>query len=138
MSYLSDRLSDLQHHLSHLRQLRAQVRNPKELRQDLSLDNDVRHSLLISSQRVIDIAAELSSRRRLRFEDYSEAVRNLAIYEEFPDPLIRRIEHLPDLRDALIHGNGPVDPARIVSALQEIDGLERFVAAVEKVAAKRR
>lgn len=138
MSYLTERLSDLQHHLSHLQELRAQVRAPKDLRHDLSLDNDVRHSLLVSSQRVIDIAAELSSRRRLRFEDYSEAVRNLAIYEEFPDALIRRIEHLPELRDTLIHGNGPVDPARIVSALQEIDGLERFVAAVEKLASKKR
>ncbi len=138
MSYLTDRLSDLQHHLDHLRELRSRVRAAKDLRQDLSLDNDVRHSLLIASQRVIDIAAELSSRRRLRFEDYSEAVRNLAIYEEFPDALIRRIEHLPELRNALIHGNGPVEPARLVTALQDTDGLQRFVTAVEKLATKRR
>lgn len=138
MSYLTDRLSDLQHHLSHLQELRTRVRAPKNLLHDLSLDNDVRHSLLIASQRMIDIAAELSSRRRLRFEDYSEAVRNLAIYEEFPDALIRRIEHLPELRDALIHGNGPVEPARLVTALQDTDGLQRFVTAVEKLAAKRR
>lgn len=138
MPYLTDRLSDLRRHLSHLQELRERVRTPKDLRHDLSLDNDVRHSLLVASQRVIDIAAELSSRRRLRFEDYSEAVRNLAIFEEFPDALIRRIEHLPELRNALIHGNGPVDPARVLSALEEVDGVERFVAAVEKLATKRR
>lgn len=133
MSYLDDRIAELHRHLDHLDELQDRVRTVDDLRRDLSLDNDVRHSLLVASQRVIDIAGELSSRRRLRFEDFSEAIRNLAIYEEFTDPLIRRLEPLPELRNGLVYGNGAGEPARVVDALHHLDGIERFVQALEKL-----
>ena len=138
MTYLTDRLNDLRRHLEHLAELRPRARSAEALRRDLSLDNDVRYSLLIVCQRTIDVAAELSSRRRLRFGDYSEAVRNLAIYEEFPDALIRQIEPLAELRNALVHGNGPVEPARVVEALGRMDAVERFFQAATRLTGKKR
>lgn len=138
MTYLDDRITDLRLHLDHLADLRARVRTGEDLRRDLSLDNDVRHSLLLVSQRVIDIAGELSSRRRLRFEDFSEAIRNLAIYEELTDAMIRKLEHLPELRNALIYGNGSADPGHVIEALHHLDGVERFVQALSKLGQKRR
>lgn len=138
MTYLNDRVADLRRHVDHLLELGSRARSVKELRASRSLDNDVRYSLLIACQRVIDVAAELSSRRRLRFEDYSEAVRNLAIYEEFPDPLIRQMEPLVELRHALIHGNGPVEPARVADAVGRLDAIERFLQATGRLTGKRR
>ena len=114
------------------------MRSADDLRRDLSLDNDVRHSLLVASQRVIDVAGELSSRRRLRFEDFSEAIRNLAIYEEFTDPLIRKLEPLPELRNGLVYGNGAGDATRVIDALHHLDGIERFVQALERLGQKKR
>lgn len=138
MTYLDDRLAELRTHLDHLDEVRQRISTPGELRRDRSLDNDLRHSLLLVCQRVIDIAGELSTRRRLRFEDYSEAIRNLAIYEEFPDALIRRLEPLPDLRNALVHGNGVVEPPHLVDALDHLDGVERFAETVERLGVRRR
>ena len=138
MTYLDDRLSDLRTHLDHLAEVRGRISAPGDLRRDRSLDNDLRHSLLLVCQRVIDIAGELSTRRKLRFADYSEAIRNLAIYEEFPDALIRRLEPLPDLRNALVHGNGLLEPAHLIAALDQLDGIERFIEAVGKLGPRRR
>jgi uncharacterized protein YutE (UPF0331/DUF86 family) len=138
VSYLDDRIAELRRHLDHLRAIQGRVRSADDLRRDLSLDNDVRHSLLVACQRVIDVAGELSSRRRLRFEDFSEAIRNLAIYEELTDPLIRKLEPLPELRNGLVYGNGAGDAARVVDALRHLDGIERFVLALEKLGHKRR
>ena len=138
MTYLDDRLAELRIHLDHLDEVRRRIASPGDLRRDRSLDNDLRHSLLLVCQRVIDIAGELSTRRRLRFEDYSEAIRNLAIYEELSDSLIRRLEPLPDLRNALVHGNGLVEPAHLMSALDHLDEVERFADTVERMGVRRR
>lgn len=135
MSYLADRLADLRRHLDHLAELRPRVSGPESLRGDLSLANDVRYSLLIVCQRVIDVAAELSTRRGLRFEDFQEAVRNLAIYEDFPDALIRRLEPLPELRNHLIYGGG--DYERAVDLLSKLDGVERFAQGVGRLVQKK-
>lgn len=135
MSYLAERLTDLRRHLDHLAAIRPRVAGPESLRADLSLANDVLYSLLIVSQRVIDVAAELSTRRGLRFEDFQEAVRNLAIYEEFPDALIRRLEPLPELRNHLIYGGGDLE--RAVDVLGKLDGVERFAQGVGRLVGKR-
>ncbi len=136
MSYLAERAAELRRQLAHLEELQARVPNPTALDEDLSLANDVRYALLVVCQRVIDIAGELSTRRGLRFEDYSEAVRNLAIYEEFPDALIRRLEPLPALRNSLVHGTPPDDSHRLFDFLGKLDGAERFVQAVARVIQK--
>ena len=77
MTYLVERLVELRRYLHHLRRLRPRVPCREALEQDLSLRNDVLFSLLMVSQLVIDIAGEFSARRGDRFEDYTEAVRNL-------------------------------------------------------------
>jgi uncharacterized protein YutE (UPF0331/DUF86 family) len=135
MTYLSERLADLRRHLDHLAEIRPRVAGPESLRRDLSLANDVLHSLLVVSQRVIDLAAELSTRRGLRFEDFQEAVRNLAIYEEFPDALIRRLEPLPELRNHLIYGVGDLE--RVTDLLGKLDGVERFAQGVGRLVLKK-
>lgn len=135
MSYLGERLTDLRRHLDHLSELRRRVTGADALRRDLSLANDVHFSLLIAIQRLIDVSAELSTRRGLRFEDFQEAIRNLAIHEEFPDPLIRRLEPLPELRHTLIYGHP--DPERVVELLGKLDGLEQFAQGVAKAMQRR-
>lgn len=138
MTYVSERLADLRRHLDHLGSIRPRIAGPETLRRDLSLANDVLHSLLIVSQRVIDLASELSTRRGLRFEDFQGAVRNLAIYEEFPDTLIRRLEPLPELRNQLLYGvtTGP-DLERALDLLGRLDGVERFAQGVGRLIHKR-
>lgn len=135
MSYLAERLTDLRRHLDHLGEIRGRVAGADALRRNLSLANDVYYSLLITVQRVIDVAAELSTRRGLRFEDFQEAIRNLAIHEEFPDALIRRLEPLPELRHTLIYGTP--EPERVVDLLGKLDGVERFAQGVSRVLQRR-
>jgi uncharacterized protein YutE (UPF0331/DUF86 family) len=95
MTYFVERLVELRRHLDHLRDLRPRVTSAETLRRDLSLDNDVLFSLLMTCQPVIDIAGELSARRGLRFADYTEAVRNLGAAAGLDDDLVRRLEPLP-------------------------------------------
>jgi uncharacterized protein YutE (UPF0331/DUF86 family) len=138
LSYLTERLTDLRRHLDHLAELSPQGSrslSAAALRGDLSLANDVAYSLLMVTQRTIDVAAELSTRRGLRFEDFQEAIRNLAIHEEFPDALIRKLEPLPDLRNHLIYGQ--LEPERTVDFLGKLDGVERFVQAVGRMVQKK-
>ena len=78
MTHLVERLAELRRHLDHLRDLRPRVQSRTVLERDLSLHNDVLFSLLTVCQVVIDIAGEISARRGDRFEDYTQAVRNLA------------------------------------------------------------
>jgi len=75
--YLVERLAELRRHLDHLHALRPRVTSSEALQQDLSLHNDVLFSLLTVCQLVIDVAGDLSARRGDRFEDYTQAVRNL-------------------------------------------------------------
>ena len=98
-----------------------------DLQRDLSLHNDVLFSLLSVCQLVIDIAGELSSRRGLKFEDYTEAVRNLSSYEEFPDPVVQELVRLPGFRNVLLHEYVAVDLGRAVEALHRLEPIDRFV-----------
>jgi uncharacterized protein YutE (UPF0331/DUF86 family) len=77
VTFLVERLADLRKHLTHLKQLRERVKSGASLTSDLSLHNDVLFSLLMVCQHVIDIAGELSARNGLRFDDYTDAVRNM-------------------------------------------------------------
>ena len=103
MTWVAERLAELRRHLDHLRHLRPRVSGPPALLRDLSLHNDVLFSLLTVCQLVIDIAGELSARRGDRFEDYTEAVRNLARDERFSAALVGELERLPGFRNVLIH-----------------------------------
>ncbi len=60
---------------------------------------------------------ELSARRSLNFEDYTEAVRNLAAYDELPADLVQQLATLPGFRNVLIHEYVELDLARAVESL---------------------
>lgn len=108
--YIVERLAELRRHLDHLKEIRPKVAGRQALERDLSLHNDVLFSLLTVCRLVIDIAAELSARRGDRFEDYTQAVRNLSRDARFPPELVRRLERLPGFRNVLIHEYVALDP----------------------------
>jgi len=126
MTYLVERLAELRRHLAHLRQLRPRVTGAAVLERDLSLHNDVLFSLLTVCQLVIDIAGEFSARRGDRFEDYTQAVRNLARDARFPADLVRELERLPGFRNVVIHDYVGLDLDRVVDALDRLEPLEQF------------
>ena len=130
MTYLVERLAELRRHLEHLRVLRPRVTDAEALERDLSLHNDVLFSLLTVCQVVIDVAGELSSRRGERFEDYTEAVRNLARDPRFPPDVVRELVRLPGFRNVLVHEYVALDMARVMEALNRLEPVERFAAVV--------
>ncbi len=132
MTYLVERLAELRTHLDHLRELRPKVTSPAVLRRDLSLHNDVLFSLLTVCQLVIDMAGELCSRRGLRFEDYTESVRQLAAYAEFDDQVLAELERLPGFRNVLIHEYVALDFERVIEALDRLQPVEEFLQVVRQ------
>ena len=127
MTYLVERLAELRRYLDHLRTIRPRVSGPESLQRDLSLTNDVLFSLLTVCQLVIDIAGELSARRGDRYEDYTEAVRNLARDERFPVELVRKLERLPGFRSVVIHEYAALDLDRVIEALDELEPIGQFL-----------
>ena len=103
------------------------------MRRHLSLHNDVLFSLLAIRQIVIDVSGELSARKGLRFEDYTEAVRNLAVLDEFSDELVREGSMLPGFRNVLIHEYVTLDLDRAVEALDRFDPVESFIEIVGQI-----
>lgn len=133
MSPVIDRLAELFRHLEHLRELRPRVTEPDVLARDLSLHNDVLFSLQTVCQAVIDIASELSSRRKLRFQDYTEAVRNLASFSEFSPLLVGALAQLPAFRNVLVHDYVNLDFAKVVEALDRLEPVEEFAEIVRRM-----
>ncbi len=133
MTYLVERLAELRRHLDHLREIRPRVTGREILDRDLSLHNDVLFSLLTVCQLVIDIAGELSARRGDRFEDYSEAVRNLNRDPRFPADLVRELERLPGFRNVVIHEYVALDMERVVEALGRLGPIEQFLEIVRQL-----
>jgi uncharacterized protein YutE (UPF0331/DUF86 family) len=127
MTYLVERLAELRRYLDHLRAIRPRVTGRETLERDLSLTNDVLFSLLTVCQLVIDIAGELSARRGDRYEDYTEAVRNLSRDEHFPAELVRKLERLPGFRNVVIHEYVALDLDRVIEALDELEPIEQFL-----------
>jgi uncharacterized protein YutE (UPF0331/DUF86 family) len=128
--YLIERLVELRRHLDHLRGLAGRVRTREDLERDLSLHNDVLFSLLTVCQLVIDVAGDLSARRGDRFEDYTQAIRNLARDPRFSPGLVRELERLPGFRNVLIHEYVALDLDRAVEAMRRLDPIEEFLAVV--------
>jgi uncharacterized protein YutE (UPF0331/DUF86 family) len=127
MSPLIERLAELRRHLSHLRELRPRVAGAEELRGDLSLSNDVLHSLQLVCQSVIDLAGDLSAHRGLRFETYADAVRALSASGEFPPQIIRTLTQLPGFRNVIVHEYVSLDYERVIEALDNLEPVEEFV-----------
>ncbi len=136
MTFLVERLAELRRHLDHLSDIRPKITTASDLQRDLSLHNDVLFSLLSVCQLVIDIAGELSARRGLPFEDYTQAVRNLAAFDEFSSTEIAHLEKLPGFRNVVIHDYVQLDFARVLEALDGLKPIESFAAAVHELEAK--
>jgi uncharacterized protein YutE (UPF0331/DUF86 family) len=130
VSPVLDRLAELRLHLEHLHALRPRVKDPQTLRNDLSLRNDVLHSLQTVCQVVIDIASELSARHHLRYQDYTEAVRNLSSIPGFAPAMVRALEKLPGFRNVLVHEYVTLDYTRVIEALSRLGVIEEFAEAV--------
>ena len=137
MTWLVERLAELRRYLDHLRKVRPRVIGPQSLQDDLSLRNDVLHSLLLVCQLVIDIAGELAARRGEKFEDYVGAVRALARDSRFPPELVVRLEPLPGFRNVLVHEYVTLDLQRVVDALDRLDPIEQFLDVAIAVEASR-
>lgn len=133
MTFLVERLVELRRHLDHLHAIKPRVRGPESLTRDLSLHNDVLFSLLTVCQLVIDIAGELSARRGDRFEDYTQAVRNLAKDPAFPAEIVDELQRLPGFRNVLVHEYVELDMQRVMDALERLEPVERFLEAVRKI-----
>jgi uncharacterized protein YutE (UPF0331/DUF86 family) len=130
-----DRLAELVRHLQHLHDIRPRVKRAEDLDQDLTLHNDVLYSLQTVCQAVIDIASELSARHRLRFDDYTQVVRNLTAFPEFSPSMIRELEKLPAFRNVLVHEYVALDFNKVVEALNRLEPLEEFVKIVSRMSA---
>jgi uncharacterized protein YutE (UPF0331/DUF86 family) len=133
VTYLVERLAELRRHVAHLRALVPRVPDRAALDRDLSLHNDVMFSLLMVAQLVIDIAGELSARRGDRFEDYTEAVRNLVRDDRFPADLVRELERIPGFRNIVIHEYVALDLDRVVDALHRLETVDRFIDVVARI-----
>ena len=133
MNHLIERLAELRRYLKHLRTLGPRVTGAQALERDFSLHNDILFSLLMICQLVIDIAGELSARRGDRFEDYTQAVRNLARDERFPPDLVDKLARLPGFRNVLVHEYVALDLNRVVEALNDLEPVERFLRIVSRL-----
>ena len=132
MTYLVERLVELKKHVDHLRDLSPKI-SREAIESDLSLHNDMMFSLLMMAQLVIDLAGELSARRGGRFEDYVEAVRNLAKDARFPKELVTELERLPGLRNVVIHDYVPLDMTLVIQATRNLEPVERFLDIVRQI-----
>ncbi len=126
MTHLVEWLAELRAYLDHAYSIRERVAGPESLQRDLSLRNDVLFSLLTVVQLVIDICGAIGARHGLRFEDYTEAVRNLAHLGVFPHELVSQLARLPGFRNVLIHEYLTLDLRRVVAALHELAPVEEF------------
>jgi uncharacterized protein YutE (UPF0331/DUF86 family) len=123
--------------VDHLREIGPRVTNRVAIERDLSLHNDVMFSLLMVAQLVVDLAGELSARRGDRFEDYTEAIRNLARDPRFPADLVLELERVPGFRNVVIHEYVALDLDRVVDALRRLDPIDRFITIVRDIEASR-
>jgi hypothetical protein len=132
VSTYSKRLDLLSRYLEHIRGLRPRA-TVEALRGELTLANDVLFSLLRVCQTVVDTACELSARHELPFEDYVEAVRNLAIYPGLPPEMVFALEALPAIRSALLGESKPLELERYIETLDCLGSVEEFLKIVQEL-----
>jgi uncharacterized protein YutE (UPF0331/DUF86 family) len=68
-----------------------------------------------------------------RFEDYTEAVRNLSKDGRFPGDVVSVLERIPGFRNVVIHEYVALDLDRVVAALGELGPVERFLEIVRQI-----
>lgn len=132
MTFLVERLAELRLYLDHARRIRTGL-TAEQLATDLTLRNDVLFSLQTIAQLVIDISGELCARAGVRFDDYTSAVRGLTVAGPFPGELVDRLVRLPGFRNVVIHEYVMLDYDRVVSAIDELEPIDDFVALVAEL-----
>jgi uncharacterized protein YutE (UPF0331/DUF86 family) len=130
MTFLVERLAELERYLAHARALAERVRDAAALEDDLTVRNDVVHSLFLIAQLIIDIAGELASRRGARVENYKQAIRGLVHEPGFPSELVTQLEPLAGFRNIVVHEYIGLDARQVVAALHQLDRVQRFLALV--------
>ncbi len=133
MSPLVDRLVQLRRYIGHLHTLAPRVSTASDLEDDLSLQNDVLHSLQVVAQNVADIAGELNARMGRRFDTYREAISNLSALPEFPPDVVQRLALLPGFRNVVVHEYLSLDFERVVAAVHDLGAVEEFVRIVAQI-----
>lgn len=119
MTPLADTVAELKRFVAHGEDLSRRGLEVQDLESDLTLSNDVLFTLVRVAQGVIDIAAELSARRGLRYADYTEAVDNLAAMG-YPPELVRSLRRLPSFRNIVLHEYVHLELARALEALTQL------------------
>lgn len=133
MTFLAERLSEIQRYLDHLEARRDEVVTPQDLERNLSLRNDVLFSLLMIAQMVIDVCGELSTRSNLRFGDYAEAVSNLRKIGGFPSEVVEVLVRLPGFRNVVVHEYVGLDYRLVFAAMHQLAPLREFVRLVAQL-----
>ncbi len=82
---------------------------------------------------MIDLAGELAARQGLRFENYTDAVRNLTEVPGIPPALVRQLVPLAGFRNVLIHEYVSLDFRRVLDALDRLEPVEQFAEAVRRI-----
>ncbi len=136
MTFLTERLSEVQRYLDHLEARRDEVQTPQDLESNLSLRNDVLFSLLMIAQMVIDICGELSTRFNLRFGDYTEAVSNLSKIGGFPPEVVEVLLRLPGFRNVVVHEYVGLDYRLVIAATHQLAPVREFVRLVAQLDAR--
>jgi uncharacterized protein YutE (UPF0331/DUF86 family) len=133
MTFLVERLAELRRYVEHAKAIRHRVPDTAALENDLTLRNDVVHSLFVIAQLVIDIAGELGSRRGARVETYREAIRGLTGHPAFSADLVSQLEPLAGFRNVVVHEYIGIDAVRVVDALHQLDRIEQFLEIVGRI-----
>lgn len=86
-------------------------------------------------QLVIGLSGELSARRGIAFEDYRQAVRNLAGMSLVTPDTVAALERLPGFRDVLVREYVAPDLERAVEAMDQLGPVEELAEAVRRLLA---
>ena len=128
MSPIADRLVELRRHLEHLKTLQPQVHGAADLGRDLTLHNDVLFSLLMVCQAVIDVAAELSTRRGEKIRGLPRCDSQPGAGQDAHSPeVVQALERLPGFRNVLVHDYADLNLDRVVEALHDLAAIEQFL-----------
>jgi uncharacterized protein YutE (UPF0331/DUF86 family) len=130
MTFLVERLAELGRYLVHGQMLAGRMRDEAALEHDLTVRNDVVHTLFLIAQLVIDIAGELASRHGARVENYKQAIRGLANVPEFPNELVAQLEPLAGFRNIVVHEYISLDLQQVIAALRQLERVQQFLSFV--------
>lgn len=126
MSHTGELLVEVQEQVDHLLDVRTDVTGPDSLRQDVSLRNDLLFGLLNLSRAVGELAAEVSDRRDLQYEDAPDALRRIGRLDSVPDHLADRLRPFARLAEEIDGRPSTTDYEPVIAALYELEPVKTF------------